>query len=259
MLAVGTPLALMASRVPRRVWQAAWIAGAIAAIGLVVLDSGVAATITIVPYACVAVGTGVIGLRRFLAGYRVPAELAASAGLMFLPAATAWLVAARAGFALLGYPPFWVILTCAHFHVAGCFLMTIAGTVARTRGRIAGVIALAVVLAVPLTAAGIYGPRWLEIGAGVMMATSGFATGVLLVTDRGLVRVAGAILLVTMPLAGMFALRDHGTSVTIFGLEPLASMMIAHGMPNTLLFALIALLALARRKVATGDDSGMIS
>lgn len=61
-------------------------------------------------------------------------------------------------------------------------------------------------------------------------------------------RVAGAILVVTMVLAGAFALRDHGTALVLFGLDPLASMVIAHGVPNTLLVVLIALIALARKQ-----------
>jgi hypothetical protein len=54
-----------------------------------------------------------------------------------------------------------------------------------------------------------------------------------------------------MLLAGAFALRDHGTSPQLFGLDPLASMIIAHGIPNALLVALLSLLALSRTAPAS--------
>jgi len=244
MLAVLMPLASHVARAPRWLVRGMVPAGLLAGIGMVAYDAGVLATITVAPYAGLTIAAGVIGLLRV----RDLPRFAVNAGLVMMPAAAAWLVAARAGYALLEYPPFWVILTAAHFHVAGVTLMIVAGTIAQTRGRIAHAIAIATVVGVPLTAAGIYGPHWLELSAAVAMASATFGVGVLLVTMRGslLLRIAGGVLLLTMPLAGAFALRDHGTAVTLFGLEPLASMMLAHGLPNALVFGILSLAALSR-------------
>lgn len=247
MLVVLMPLAAHVARAPRWLVRGLVPAGLLAGIGMVAYDAGVLATITVAPYAALTIAAGVIGLRRV----RDLPRFAVNAGLMMMPAAAAWLVAARAGYALLAYPPFWVILTAAHFHVAGVTLMIVAGTIAESRGRIARVVALATVVCVPLTAAGIYGPHWLELGAAVAMATSTVGVALLLVTTKQLpLRIAGGVLLVTMPLAGAFALRDHGTAVTLFGLEPLASMMLAHGLPNALVFGILALATLSRRPAA---------
>lgn len=248
MTAVLTPLALAAAGVPWWLRLAAWPAGAIAAIGLVLVEEpGPAAVLTVVPYAGVAVIAGVIGGSRLVARHGPASRIALSVGLVFLPAATLWLGSARAGYELLGYAPFWVLLTAAHFHVAGMYLLIVLGRVTFDRGPIAAAIAIACVLSVPLTAAGIYGPRWLEVGAAVGMAASAFGAGVLLVRAPGLaLRIAGGVLLLSMPLAGAFALRDHGTSFSVLGLDPLGSMLVSHGALNTLVFALVALAALSR-------------
>ncbi|MEO7097245.1 MAG: YndJ family transporter, partial [Polyangiales bacterium] len=182
MTAVLTPLALGVAGVPRWLRLAAWPAGTIAAIGLVLVeDPGAAAVLTVVPYACVAAIAGVIGGARLVARRGPASRIALSVGLVFMPAATLWLVSARGGHELLGYAPFWVLLTAAHFHVAGMYLLIVLGRVTFERGKLAAAIAIACVLSVPLTAAGIYGPRWLEVSAAVGMAASAFGGGVLLV------------------------------------------------------------------------------
>jgi hypothetical protein len=247
------PLALAAAAVPRALRRAAWPAGVLASIGLVAADPGVLATLSVVPYALVAAVAGLIGLVRLMQARTPTSRIALSTGLVFVPAATTWLLAYQAGHPLLGYPPFWVLLTAAHFHVAGVALLIIVGRISHGRGALGASVALGCVLSVPLTAAGIYGPGWLEVGAALGMAASGLGAAVLLVTTRGsvLLRVAGGILVVTMLLAGAFALRDHGTSPQLFGLDPLASMIIAHGIPNALLVALLSLLALSRTAPAS--------
>lgn len=255
------PLALQAARIPSVLVRVAWITGAIAALGLVLVESpGALAIASVVPYAVVAGIAGLIGTRRLLAGLTanpitialggsrltVP-DLALNVGLVFVPAATTWLFAHRAGYSLLGYDPFWVLLTAAHFHVAGVFLLVILGRITEERGSLARFNALVCVISVPLTAAGIYGPSWLEVSAAVIMAMSAFGAGIILLTTRGaLLRGAGAVLLVSMPLAGAFALRDHGRPLTIFGLDPLASMLVTHGALNTLVFATLALYGIRR-------------
>ncbi len=247
--AVITPLALTVAAAPRALRLASWAAGVLAAAGLIALDPGGAAALTVAPYAAVAIVAGWTGLIRLVADHRPANRIALSVGLMFVPAATAWLLAYQVGYPLLGYPPFWVLLTAAHFHIAGVSLLIIVGRSAEGRGRFGAMVAIGCVVSVPLTAAGIYGPGWLEVGAAVGMAASAAGAGVLLVTSRASIwlRIAGAILVVTMVLAGAFALREHGTALVLFGLDPLASMVLAHGVPNALLVVLIALIALSRK------------
>ncbi len=245
---VITPLALAAAAAPRSLRRASLVAGALAAVGLIAVEPGVLATLSLAPYVAIAVIAGWIGFWRLVRGPRPASRIALSVGLVFVPAAASWLLAYQAGYPLLGYPPFWVLLTAAHFHIAGIALLVIVGRIAHGRGVLGAAVALGCVLSVPLTAAGIYGPHWLEVGAALGMAASGAGAAVLLVTTRGavLLRVAGAILFVTMIFASMFALRDQGTALVLFGLDPLASMIIAHGVPNALIVALLALAALAR-------------
>lgn len=244
MVALLTPLALAAAEVPRWLVRAAWVAGPLAAAGLA-LDAGVLAVIATAPYAALTVVAGVLGARRLLA---TRTDLAICAGLMFLPGAATWLVAHRAGYPLLGYPPFWVILTAAHFHVAGAYLAIIIGRIAQRGPAFARAVAIGCVAAVPVTAAGIYGPAWLELGGALAMAACGFGAGLAILGSGARARPAGAVLLVTMVLAGVFALRLHGApAIRPGGLDPLAAMLLAHGVPNTLLFAAVALVALRKR------------
>ncbi len=246
-IAVLVPLALGVLAVPRWLVRAAWGAGALGALALVLAQPGSALAIgLLLPYVGVALAAGALGGVRLLAALRPPSasRITQAVALLFVPAATAWLFSYAAGHALLGYPPFWVILTAAHFHVAGICLLATVGCAATGRGPLAGAVALACVAAIPITAAGIYGPRWLETVGALAMAASAAGAGILfLVTPHRLARIAGAVLLVTMVLAGLFALRDHSAPLTLFGLDPLASMLIAHGIPNAFVIAFLALLA----------------
>lgn len=55
--AVITPLALTVAAVPRALRRAAWVAGVFAAGGLVALEPGVLAGISLAPYAAVAISS----------------------------------------------------------------------------------------------------------------------------------------------------------------------------------------------------------
>lgn len=238
------PLALRVVALPR-LSLAAIGAGALAAIALW-LPTGMLATALVGPYAVVCGLAGIVGVRRMLARWTEPPQLAMAFGLVGLAGAATWLLAHRAGIALLDYPPFWVLLTAAHFHVAGTFLPIVIGWCAAERGRVAGIIAIGCVLGVPLTAAGIYGGRTLELVGALVMATSALGAAFVLVTTRGpqILRLAGAPLGAGMVLAAMYALRDHGTALVLPGLDPLSSMIVTHGMLDSL-FALLALGAIA--------------
>ncbi len=259
------PMALRIAGTGRRLPRAALVAGLLAAISLWVPAGGAAVALAL-PYAAVCAIAGAIGVVRLLARPVPASQLAVNAGLIALAGAAVWLVCHRAGYALLGYPPLWVLLTAAHFHVAGAFLAIIIGWRVHGRGRWTGAIAIGCVAGVPLTAAGIAGPHALEVLAALVMAASGAAAaGLLIATPRedpsslGL-RIAGAVLAAGMVLAAGYALRDRGLAIAIAGLDPLSSMIITHGALDTL-FAAIALGALVRRAPhvlpappAAGDD-----
>lgn len=235
-------------------------AGALAAIALW-LPAGVGAALLTLPYAIACALFGLHGLGRLAArGGRVPAELATAAGLVLWPGGALWLLAHRAGVELLGYPPLWVGLTAAHFHVAGAFLPIIVGRAVVGRGRRAGAVAIVAVLAVPLTAAGIAGPRWLEQAAALTMAAAGLGSALVLLTTRGaLARLAGAALVATMLLAAQYASRGWIAPLRLGDLDALTTMLVAHGALNLLGVALPGLLATARAGALPGHDRPPLS
>lgn len=245
------PMALQIAGTGRRLPRLAIAAGLLAAASLW-LPAGAAAVALVAPYAAICAIAGAIGVVRLLARPAPASQLAVNAGLIALAGAATWLVCHRAGHALLGYPPLWVLLTAAHFHVAGAFLPIVVGWRIHGRGRWAGAIAIGCVAGVPLTAAGFVGPRALEVfGALVMAASAAAAAVLLLATPRAeppwrALRLAGAPLLAGMILAAGYALRDAGAAISIAGLDPLSSMIVSHGALDTL-FAAIALGALVRR------------
>jgi hypothetical protein len=247
------PMALHVAGTGRRLPRAALGAGLLAAASLW-LPEGATAVALVAPYAIVCAIAGAIGALRLLARPwpPSPSRIAVNAGLIALAGATTWLVAHRAGYALLGYPPLWVLLTAAHFHIAGAFLAIVVGWRVHGRGRWAGAIAIGCVAGVPLTAAGIFGPHALEVSAACFMAASTAAAAcLLLATPRAdpahrWLRLAGAPLLAGMVLAASYALRDLGTAISIAGLDSLSSMIVTHGVLDTL-FAAIALGALVRQ------------
>ncbi|MEZ4404204.1 MAG: YndJ family transporter, partial [Kofleriaceae bacterium] len=216
-----------------RLARAAAAPAGLAAAGALWLPAGTAAALLTVPYLLVAGllglhGAGALALRRGQG-----ADLAMAAGLVLWPGGALWLLAHRAGFPLLGYPPVWVGLTAAHFHVAGAFLPLIVGRAAIDRGRAARVVALAIALGVPLTAAGIAGPRWLETATAVAMTCAGLGgAAVLLTTPRPSARLAGATLCASMVLAGLYAVRGAAPAFRLGDWDPLASMLIVHGSLN---------------------------
>ncbi len=235
-------------------------AGALAAIALW-LPAGAGATLLTLPYAIACGLLGLHGLGRIAArGLGDPAALATAGGLVLWPGGALWLVAHRAGVDLLGYPPLWVGLTAAHFHVAGAFLPIVVGRAVVDRGRGAKAVAIIALLAVPLTAAGIAGPRWLEQAAALTMAAAGLGGALVLLTTRGaLARLAGAALIATMLLATQYASRGWIAPLTLGGLDPLTTMLLAHGALNLGGVALLGLLATVRAGPLPGHDRPPLS
>ncbi|HEY5923274.1 MAG TPA: YndJ family transporter, partial [Kofleriaceae bacterium] len=177
MVCVLTPLAFRAVAMPR-LTQLMDLAGIWAAACVLVMESGEVGGIFFVGvYALLTMLAALVGVQRLLARPWPPSQLAQHVALIVLAGASVWLVAYQAGYALLGYPPFWVLLTAAHFHVAGCFLAIVVGWAAHGRGKLAQLAALGCIVGVPLTAIGIAWSHTLEVIAGVVMAASGFGAG----------------------------------------------------------------------------------
>ncbi len=246
---VLTPLALRAAGMPK-LSSLAWKAGGLAGGALFLSTSAVTAYFSI-GYTIVCMVAGYVGVRRLLVRWNEPPQLAMGFALVGLAGASVWLLAYNAGHALLGYPPLWVLLTAAHFHVAGCFLPLVVGWCAERRGPPARLVAIGCVVGVPLTAAGIAVGQPLELAGAIVMAASGVGAAVVLVTTSSgspaiaVVRLAAVPLAIGMLLAGAYALREHGTAVALFGLDPLSTMLVTHAITGTL-FALLALGAIVK-------------
>ena len=200
---------------------------------------GVLSVALVAPYAIVCAIAGLEGVRRLRKPWP-PGELAQHVALIVLAGACVWLVAYRAGYPLLGYPPLWVLLTAAHFHVAGCYLPIVIGQVAK--GPVPNAIALGCTLGLPLTAIGILVGGPFESACAMVMATSGFGAAIVLLGQRGLLRIAGVPLALGMVLAMLYALRRP---IVVGDLDPLSSMILTHAVLDTV-FAALALIALNR-------------
>jgi len=243
---VLAPLALRVVGL-RRLSLATIGSGALVAIALW-LPAGTIATLLAIPYVLTSSLAGLYGVRRALAKWTDAAQLAMAAGLVGLAGASVWVIAHRANIALLDYPPFWVLLTAAHFHVGATILPIVIGWSTVNRGWLARLSAIGCVVGFPLTAAGIYAGDPLETIGALVMAASALGGAVVLLTSRELrLRIAGLPLAAGMVLAAMYALRSHGTALVLGGLDPLSSMIVTHGLLDTL-FALVALGAIARTR-----------
>ncbi|MBX3229443.1 MAG: YndJ family transporter [Labilithrix sp.] len=217
-------------------------------------------------YALVCVAAGVLGLARVLPDLRARAvpELAIDVGLLFLPAAAVWLLAARAGVPLAGFHEPVVTFTAAHFHFAGFAAPTILGHVGhlveerpRALYRVATV---AVCAGVPLTAIGIATNHTVEQIAAVTVALGMLAAAIVLVgfaarraeapLAKVLFVVSGTTLLLTMTLAACFALTSSaGRGSSLQGIVPLQTMIDYHGGANAIGFALSGLCALTLQRL----------
>lgn len=160
----------------------------------------------------------------------------------FLIVGVGWLGAHRLGWDLMGYPPYWVALTAAHFHVAG-FALPEAAWRLRARAAIA-----VIVIGVPATAIAIGFWHGLEPVAGMDMATGGMLVAIACLRARRWV--AALALCASMPLAALYA---TGTYLT---LDEMAS---SHGVLNLCFaYAMFGLAApgLARSRARLGDIGG---
>ncbi len=210
-------------------------------------------------------------------GVRPVEELAIDVGALLLPVGAVWLVASRAGVALLGFREPIVTFTAAHFHFAGFGAATLAGLAGRALplrrapgeagplgprwARRAACVSLPVVLAgIPLVAVGITvsraleGPAAVALGLGMLLLALVLGhLGVRRLSSSGLARrVSGALLLVgavslvgSMSLAIAFAVTSsagRGAATPWLAYRTMADL---HGVANAVGFAVCVSLAFA--------------
>ena len=188
---------------------------------------------------------------------------ATDAAVAFLAVGATFAVIDRLGARPLGLPATIILLTAVHFHFAG-FVLPLAGALAyRRRSRRWLEIALgAVVVGIPVTALGFIGLPFANWIGALLTAGGGFGIGLatLLVVSTllrgpaggpaaGLAVIAGASLLISMPMAVIYA---TGTLVGSTWLD-LPTMARVHGTINVLGFSLPVIVAwtLDRRARAT--------
>jgi hypothetical protein len=212
-----------------------------------VLAPGLAAAVLALPWVAVTgwvAATAAIRRLRDPARFRPSVGHATDAAAVFLAIGATFALTDRLGARPFDFPSTVILLTAVHFHYAG-FALPLAGALAFTRRprRSLEVALGAVVVGIPVTALGFFGfpiANW--VGA-VLTASGGFAIGLATIAvARGLaVRaavvlavIAGTSLLVSMPLAIVYA---TGTLLGTAWL-PIDLMARVHGSLNALGFAL---------------------
>ena len=186
---------------------------------------------------------------------------ATDAAVAFLAVGATFAVIDRLGVQPFGFSTTVILLTAVHFHFAG-FVLPLAGALAYVRrpARWLEVALGAVVVGIPVTALGLFGLPLANWFGAVLTAGGGFGIGVatLLVARTldgrvaiPLAVVAGASLLVSMPMAVIYA---TGTLVGSSWID-LGVMAGVHGSLNALGFAFPAMVAwtLERRALTPAE------
>jgi hypothetical protein len=183
-------------------------------------------------------------------------HLTTLAAFGFLTNAAAWLAFDRFGYQPMGFSPWIVLLTGAHFHYAG-FALTLSLALLLIENPLnvwAKIGSLGVLSGVVLTAAGISATQlgynhFLETTAGVWMSVSAFGSGIAFLlrglaeksNGRFLFIIGATCLLLAMVLAFFYALR------TLIPLPFLTipTMQAVHGTLNALGFGTLTLFGFA--------------
>lgn len=196
---------------------------------------------------------GVSRLRS--ADLRTPAELSISAGLLFLPVGSSWLIVSRLGIQLAGFGDTIILLTAIHFHFAAYAAPILAGLAGRKLvdygiARRAFLLApIGIIAGTPLVAAGItFSPLTALVGT-MMIATGLFVLAILVVafvvprieslTARILLLVSAVSSACAMLLASVYAYSIVARKLLI----DIPQMAMTHGLLNAFGFVLCGLIA----------------
>jgi hypothetical protein len=239
------------------VTRCAWVAGAAAAIGLEVPRGSGLAGVLAIPWVAVVAIVAAAGFIGFVRAVRLREQgdllrrVGGGVAIAFVAVGCGWLAFDRLGVQPLGFSPTIVLLTATHFHVAG-LVLTLAGALLAARGRRSAAVATAALtIGMPLTAAGFLGAPFVGWVGSILVASAGIAIGwgsirqagdELDAIRRNLLRLAGATLFVTMPMAAAYA---SGTTFGIAFLD-IPVMAAIHGSLNVVGFAIPAMLAWSR-------------
>ena len=201
------------------------------------------------------------GCSAIPARFRPGVRHATDAAVAFLAVGAIFATIDRLGARPFDFPADIILLTAVHFHFAG-FVLPLAGALAyRRRPRRWLEIALgAVVIGIPITALGFLGIPYANWIGAMLPAAGGFGIGVatILVAPglgpgraRILAVIAGASLLVSMPMAVIYSTGVLLGS-TWLGLDTMARV---HGALNALGFALPVILAWTFERTALEGTS----
>jgi hypothetical protein len=236
-----------------------WVACAVPAAVALWLPQGLLAAGLAVPYAVVAVGLALFGLRWWWRSPRGASELAVLVAMAAPTIAATALIAERAGRDLFGFPPSLLALTVAHFHFGGFAAALIAGLVCLSTQD--GPLPRAAALCVPAGAAAVFIGFWLgRLGsfgrvmelAGTVVLTAGMWLVAWLTwrerrgadpVTRVLFLVAAVVPVATMALALSWALGR----VSDLPHLSIDAMVASHGVANAVGFALCSILAWRRK------------
>lgn len=254
-------LAAQGSEPPVRLRMAAFPAAIVLAVAYTQPQGWVAAALAL-PWLAV---TGLVALVagvRFLrdpARFRPGPRHAVDAAVAFLAIGASFAVTDRLGARPFGFDPTIILLTAVHFHFAG-FVLPLAGalTYRRRPARWLEIALGLVVVGIPTTAVGFFGLPIVNWSGSMLVATGGFGIGAATLLSaggsvsrvaRGLLVLAGASLLVAMPLAAIYA---TGTLTGTAWLD-MSTMARIHGSLNALGFAVPVIVAWSLERRALRD------
>ena len=240
-----------ANRVHRMATLGSWPAGA--ALGLAMaLPAGALAAALAVAWLGIATLRAVAAAAERVTEVRATRRDAAwidAVAAAFLVVGATWIVADRLGIRPMGFDPTVVRLTAVHFHFAGFGLLLVAGRLAERLGGVTPRLAGALTgIGVPLVALGFMGLPVAGMVGVVTVAAAGLVVGVLQVrvagsmgsfAARGLARLGGLSLFVTMPMAILWQI---GLLMPVAWID-LAAMVRIHGVLNALGFGVASTMA----------------
>ncbi len=248
-------IAVSGSRPPTLVLNVDLLAAGILVVAFL-LPAGPLAAVLALPWLVVTAGTALAAGLRLLQDpnrFRPNLRHATDAAVAFLAIGAVFAVIDRLGARPLDLSPAIILLTAVHFHYAG-FVLPLAGALAQRRrpSRWLEIALGAVVVGIPITALGFIGVPFANWIGAMLTAFGGLGIGLTTVLiarillrgpavgpAAGLALVAGVSLLISMPMAAIYA---TGTLLGTAWLD-LDTMARVHGTPNALGFALPVMVA----------------